>query len=82
MCWIFERSMKKGGTSWKDVPHRLFYKASPSGEAVARRRLMRGRFADAARMLIGCESSALIRLLLASQPPSPEGEGKEAVTYC
>ena len=20
MCWIFERSMKKGGTSWKDVP--------------------------------------------------------------
>ena len=43
---------------------------------------MRGRFADAARMLIGCESSALIRLLLASQPPSPEGEGKETVTYC
>ena len=35
MCWIFERSMKKGGTSWKDVPHGLFYKASPSGEAVA-----------------------------------------------
>ena len=29
MCWIFERNMKKGGTSWKDVPHGLFYKASP-----------------------------------------------------
>ena len=31
MCWIFERNMKKGGTSWKDVPHGLFYKASPPG---------------------------------------------------
>ena len=42
--------MKKGGTFGKDVPHGLFYKASPSGEAVARRRLMRADLAGAARI--------------------------------
>ena len=49
--------------------------ASPSGEAAARRRLMRGRFANTVRLRAAAETQPLIRLRAGPQTPSPKGEG-------
>ena len=45
------------------------------GEAAARRRLMRGRFANPVRLRVAAETQPLIRLRAGPQTPSPLGEG-------